>query len=201
MIRRAALASLAVAALGVGTLGHATEGFRAITAEGARRFDVESHPRVLPDVSLEDQDGIHFRFGDYKGRLILVEFFYTRCPTICTRLTAAFQTLNERLSVDRDRAPVLIGITFDPSNDTRSALGDYARAYGADGRTWRFARIADANGLKALLDSFGVVVIDDGMGGFDHNAAIHFVDAGGRLARIYDIEDTAAVLTDLAAVR
>lgn len=201
MIRRAALASLAVAALGVGTLGHATEGFRAITAEGARRLDVESRPRVLPDVSLEDQDGIHFRLGDYKGRPILVEFFYTRCPTICTRLTAAFQTLNERLSVGRDRAPVLIGITFDPSNDTRSALDDYARAYGADGRTWRFARTADANGLKALLDSFGVVVIGDGMGGFDHNAAIHFVDAGGRLARVYDIEDTSVVLADLAAAQ
>lgn len=201
MIRRAALASLAVAALGVGTLGHATEGFRAITAEGARRLDVESRSRVLPDVSLEDQDGVPFRLGDYKGRPVLIEFFYTRCPTICTQLTAAFQHLNETLPAHRDRAPVLIGITFDPANDTRNALGDYARAYGADGRTWRFARTADANGLKALLDAFGVVVIDDGMDGFDHNAAIHFVDAGGRLARIYDIEDTAAVLADMATIQ
>lgn len=201
MIRRAALASLAVAALGVGTLGHATEGFRAVTAEGARRLDVESRPRTLPDVSLEDQDGAHFRLGDYKGRPVLVEFFYTRCPTICTQLTAAFQRLNETLPTRNARAPVLIGITFDPANDARAALNDYARAHGADGRTWRFARTADAEGLKTLLDSFGIVVIDDGMGGFDHNAAIHFVDAGGRLARVYDIEDTAVVLADLAATQ
>lgn len=201
MIRRAALASLAVAALGGGALGHATEGFRAITAEGARRLSIEAKPRSIPDVLLEDQDGARFRLGDYKGRPVLVEFFYARCPTVCTRLTAAFQTLNAALPADRDRAPVLIGITFDPIHDTRATLRDYAHAYGADGRTWRFARAVDAGDLKTLLDAFGVVVIDDGMGGFNHNTAIHFVDAGGRLARVYDIEDTATVLADMAAIR
>ena len=201
MIRRAILASLAVAALGFAAVGHATEGFRVITAEGARRLDVEAQPRVLPDVLLEDQDGVRFRLGDYAGRPVLIEFFYTRCPTVCTRLTAAFQTLNATMPAGGDRTPVLVGITFDPTHDTRDALRDYARAYGADGRAWRFARTADSMDLKSLLESFGVVVIDDGIGGFDHNAAIHFVDAGGRLARIYDIEDTPAVLADLAAIR
>lgn len=201
MIRRAILASLAVAALGFAAIGHATEGFRAITAEGARRLSIEARPRLLPDVALADQNGTAFRLSDYKGRPVLVEFFYTRCPTVCTRLTAAFQTLSATIPAGGDGTPVLVGITFDPTHDTRDALRDYARAYGADGRTWRFARTADANGLKALLDAFGVVVIDDGMGGFDHNTAIHFVDAGGRLARIYDIEDTAAVLADLTAIR
>lgn len=201
MIRRAILASLAVTALGFAAIGHATEGFRAITAEGARRLDIEAQPRALPDVLLEDQNGIRSRLGDYAGRPVLVEFFYTRCPTVCTRLTAAFQTLNATMPAGGDKTPVLVGITFDPTHDTRDALRDYARAHGADGRRWRFARVADPGGLKTMLDAFGVVVIDDGMGGLDHNAAIHFVDAGGRLARIYDIEDTAAVLTDLAAIR
>lgn len=201
MIRRAILASLAVAALGVGTLGHATEGFRAITAEGARRLDVAARPRALPEALLEDQDGGHFRLGDYAGQSILVEFFYTRCPTICTRLTGAFQTMHGALKNRGSGSPILVGITFDPAHDTRDALHDYARAYGADGRAWRFARIANPGDLKAMLDAFGVVVIDDGMGGFDHNAAIHVVDAGGRLARVYDVEDTAIVLADMAAIR
>lgn len=199
MILRAALASVVAAALGVAAIGHATEGFRVVTAEGARRLDVAAHPRAVPDALLEDKDGRRFRLGDYQGRPVLVEFFYTRCASICTRLTGAFQVLDRALPAGTLFDPVLIGISFDPENDTPSALRDYGRAYGADGRSWRFARPVDGPGLAALLKAFGVVVVPDGEGGFDHNAAIHLIDRKGRFARVYDIEDTSVVLTDLGA--
>ena len=80
MIRRAILASLAVAALGFAAVGHATEGFRAITAEGARRLSIETKPRSLPDVALEDQNGTASRLSDYKGRPVLIEFFLHSMP-------------------------------------------------------------------------------------------------------------------------
>jgi protein SCO1/2 len=51
--------------------------------------------------------------------------------------------------------------------------------------------------LRALLDTFGVVVIPDGMGGFVHNAAIHLVDEEGRLGAIYDLGEERAVLAAL----
>jgi protein SCO1/2 len=40
----------------------------------------------------------------------------------------------------------------------------------------------------------GVVVIDDGFGGFAHNAAIHIVRADGRLVRIFDFNEPEAAL-------
>lgn len=42
--------------------------------------------------------------------------------------------------------------------------------------------------LKRLLDAFGIVVIPDGLGGFEHNAALHLLGRDGRLVLIGDID-------------
>jgi protein SCO1/2 len=189
MIVRSLLASLAALTAGVVALGYATDGFRVVTAEGARRLAVAESPRPLPDVELEDQDGRRFRLDDYRGRPMLVGFFYSRCPTVCTQVSEAFYRLHTALPAAGNHAPVVISITFDPATDTIQAIRDYGRAFGADGRAWRFARPRDARARDALLAAFGIVVILDEFGGFDHNAAIHVVDRQGRLARIYDLDE------------
>jgi protein SCO1/2 len=192
MIARPLLASLAALAAGAVALDYATDGFRVVTAEGARRLAVAESPRLLPDVELEDQDGRRFRLNDYRGRPLLVGFFYTRCPTVCTQVNDAFHRLRAALPAEGEGAPVVINITFDPGADTIEAIRDYGRAFGADGRTWRFARPRDSAARDALLAAFGIVVIPDTFGGFDHNAAIHMVDRQGRLARIYDLDEVDA---------
>ena len=189
---RAVVGALAVVAAGVGALAWASDGFRVVTAEGARRLAVAESPRPLPDVVLEDQDGRHFRLSDYRGRRVAVEFFFSRCPTVCGTMTQAFQRLDEGLKRDGRAGPAIVSISFDPTHDTPERLVDYARAFGADGRRWRFARPADAGALAALLHAAGVVVIRDAAGGFVHNAAIHLLDPEGRLARIDDVADVAA---------
>jgi peroxiredoxin len=35
-------------------------------------------------VRLRDQNGSIFSLGDYRGRPLLVDFIYTRCPTLCS---------------------------------------------------------------------------------------------------------------------
>lgn len=196
MIGRAVAASLAVTAAGVVALAWITEGFRAATAEGARRLAVAASPRPLPDVAFEDQDGRPFRLADLRGRPIVVEFFYTRCPTVCSPLTAAFQRLDARLPKLGPDAPALVSVTFDLA-DTVGTIRDFGRAFGADGERWRFARPVEATGLTRLLESFGVTVIPDGEGGFVHNAAIHVIDREGRLTGIYDMEETDQVARNL----
>jgi protein SCO1/2 len=90
-----------------------------------------------------------------------------------------------------ERRLQLVSITFD-SLDTPARLREYAAHYEADGRSWRFARVRNARDLGDLLQSFGVVVISDGHGGFQHNAAMHVLDARGRLARVLDVEASPA---------
>jgi protein SCO1/2 len=183
---RTAVASLVICA-GGGALGwHFTDGFGAFTSEQARRSAVARSPRVIPATSLEDQNGRAFTFASYQGRPVAVDFVYTHCRSLCSLLSAGFQRLDR---VERTRAAEerlqLVSISFDP-RDTPDRLREYASHFGADGKNWRFARAKDARELAALLQAFGVVVIADGRGDFQHNAAVHLLATDGRLTRVLD---------------
>lgn len=182
-------ASLLVALVALAVFTWATDGWRAYTSETARRERVLRDPRPLPALALQDQDGRLFELDDYRGRTLAVEFIYTRCPSVCRSLGTTFRqirdaTVPRRLGSDF----ALLSISFDPAHDDVPALAAWAAAHGADGVHWRVARVRDAARLAPLLDAFGVVVIPDGLGGYEHNAAIHVLDRTGRLARIEDID-------------
>lgn len=198
MSMRGVLAATAVLMLGTAALWLGTDGFRAFTAEGARRLAVAEAPRALPPVWLQDRSGATLRLEDYDGKLILVTFIYTRCPDICTGLGDSFARIHEALpSQVLEREIALLSISFDARHDGPAELAAYAEQYETHGPAWRFARVADPMELKALLDTFGIVVIPDEYGGFEHNAAIHLVDRRGRLARIFDNDAPEVVLKEL----
>ncbi len=178
-----------VGALGIGGLWWSTDGFVSFTAEAARRAEILRAPRALPDVVLEDQDGSLFTLQDYRGKLLAVEFIYTRCTTICRTLGAAFRQIREHVPPPMlGNQFALVSISFDPARDAPEHLKSYGQAFGADGRHWRIARVHNAADLKPLLDAFGIVVIPDRLGGFEHNAALHLLDRDGRLAWIADVD-------------
>jgi protein SCO1 len=187
-----------VLAAGIGALSSATDGFRVVTSFGARQLVVERDPRGLPDVLLLDQNGRPFSLADYRGETVLVDFIYTRCPSICGVLGDDFRnvlTARGRSGVDSD----LLSISFDPANDDRRALRQYAARHGATAPHWRVAAPASQRGLNALLHAFGVVVIPDGFGGFVHSSAVYMIDRRGRLARILDVDAPSTLIA--AAVR
>ena len=184
------MAMMLMTVLGIGALWHGTDGFAAFTAESARRAEILRSPRALPAAVLEDQDGRTFSLQDYRGKLLAVEFIYTRCMTICRTLGIAFRQVRDHVPqpmLESDFA--LLSVSFDPARDDTASLKAYGDAHGADGRHWRIARVRNAADLQQLLDAFGIVVIPDGLGGFEHNAAIHLLDRGGRLALITDIDE------------
>jgi protein SCO1/2 len=185
MVRRCLIALPVALGAGVGALGFGTNGFRIFTSEGVRRDAVARAPRDLPDVALEDQDGRRFRLAELRGRVVLMEFIYTRCATICLALGATFQQLRERIARAHPGAGVqLLTVSFDPAYDDPPRLAAFAERHGGAGPDWCFARPLDDRGLAALLAACGIVVRPDRYGGFDHNAAIHLIDRAGRLARV-----------------
>lgn len=200
MMTRGFLPLLAiVAATGIAALAWETDGFRVVTSAGARQLSIERTPRLLPDVRLVDQDGHAFSLSSYEGRPVLVDFIYTRCPTLCGVLGDDFHGVLQLMSAGAGAQIDLISISFDPQNDDREALQLYGDRYGAKAPRWRIAAPADERSLAELLQGFGVVVIPDGMGGFIHNSAVYLVDARGRLARILDPDSPPQLLA--AALR
>lgn len=186
---RTVAATALTAFLGCGVFWRGTDGFEALTAETARRQAVLRSPQALPAAVLEDQDGRLFGLGEYRGRLLAVEFIYTRCTTLCRSLGMAFRQVRDGVPAEAlGREFALLSISFDPQHDDPAALRAYGRSYDADGIHWRLARVRDEAQLRALLEAFGIVVIPDRLSGYEHNAAIHLVDREGRLALISDID-------------
>ncbi|HEY5226861.1 MAG TPA: SCO family protein, partial [Methylovirgula sp.] len=145
---------------------------------------------------LVDQDGHPFSLADYRGRTVLVDFSYTRCPGLCGVLGNDFHRV---LALSPDKDIELLSVSFDPQNDDREALNLYGDRFGARAPRWRIAVTADKSGLAALLRTFGVIVIPDGIGGFVHDGAIYVMDPRGRFAHI--IEPDASPQLIVAAVR
>ncbi len=175
-----------------------TDGLNAFTSEGARRYRVERQPLPLPHVQLTDTDGEAFSIGDFHGKTLLVDFIFTYCTEVCPLMTERFLDLQQRLQAGHLREQVaLLTISFDPARDTLETLSDYARAADADTTVWKFAMVSEREQLPMLLDAFGIVAIATPNGQFEHNAAIHRVDATGRLVKIYDYTATPSILHDL----
>lgn len=187
-------ASVGVFALFVGAVHLVTGGFASWTLEAARRARVERAGLRAPAVPLIGRDGAPLvAWGDRSttpadGRLLIVDFIYTRCPSVCNALGGSFQQMQQRLSDDPAVASRirLLSLSIDPANDRSADLDDYARRHRADPALWTVAAPVDAQGVDTFRRRWGVVAIPDGAGGFVHNGGIHLIDAGGTVRGIFD---------------
>jgi protein SCO1 len=194
---RTRLACAAVFCAALFSAGSLTRGFTVFTSEEARKLAVQSAPQTLPSIRLLDAAGQTLDLRDVtKGgrKLVLLDFFFTRCESVCLALGSQFQRLQSEI-VQRglqDRI-ALLSISFDAAHDTPAALTAYAQRMHADPAIWHFVAPASSADLAAALRGFDVVVIPDKLANFQHNAAIHVLDYSGKLACIIDYEaaDTA----------
>ena len=195
MLRTALLACL-LALAGYASAAWLTHDFQIWTAEGARRLEVAQHPVPVPPVTV-DGPGMAAQplpaLLAQGGGVTLVDFIYTRCQTVCLSLGSSFQQLQAALQADRaagQRANVrLLSISFDGAHDHPAALRAYAQGLRADPALWRFVRVPDAAQEQALLRRLGVVVVPDGRGDYEHNAALLVFDARGRMVRVFDVAE------------
>ncbi len=191
---RAWAAALAVAVAGAAALWVATDGLAALTTEGARRLAAVRDTPVVPPRRVQTMDGGREVLPAGDGRVSLIEFIYTTCPTICQSAGADMAVLRDQIAAAGLGAQVrLVSVSFDPETDDVPQLASYGELHGADGSIWTIAR-PDPADLPELLDIFGVTVIADAYGGYEHNAAILVVGPDGRLRAILDVDDVAGAV-------
>ncbi len=195
---RTSLASAALVLSGAALLAGATDGFRAFTAEAARRIAVRERSVMVPRVMLETQSGERIEITDLRGRWLLVDFIYTGCTTLCLALGSDFARLQDDLAGPIAQGRVrLLSISFDPSNDPPRELAAYLRRFHSRGAGWLAARPTNNAGLAELKQRFGITILPDGFGGYAHNAAIHLVDPQGRIVEIVDLGARSEIIESL----
>jgi protein SCO1/2 len=200
---RTAAASVIFLLLGIWAAWAMTEGFAVLTSEQARRLGIARKQPAVPDIQLTDQTGLTFRFDEWvrqTNKLLIVDFVYTNCQSICRVRGTEFQQL-QRAIIERglqDRVH-LLSVSFDPEHDSPAVLRLYAEHMQARPDAWTFATVSNARDLDALLKTFDVTVIPDQQGGYQHNAALVWVAPSARLVRVtnYDASDRFSLLDEL----
>jgi protein SCO1/2 len=194
---RSILVIALVIVAGLSSLAAATDGFNAWTSESARRLAVLASPRLLPDIELENIHGERFSLRFLAKERVIVDFFYAGCDTFCVTLGNSMFRLQEAMK-ERDHVRFL-SISFDPRDD-RKRLAHYAARLRADSERWTVARPVHREDMPRVLEAFGINVIPDNLGGYVHNAALHLVLPGNRLAFIADYDKPEKVLERLEAI-
>ena len=173
-----------------------TSGFEVWTYEGRRQVMLRAGALRASAVTLHAAPNDVPRLWQHTNvpsAAYLVDFIYTRCPSVCRSLGTEYQQMQSelgRLAVDATgRGQVrLVSISFDVEHDCLAHLAQFSTALGADPVHWTVAVPASKDEAKTLLKSLGVVVIPDGLGGFVHNGSIHLLDQRGQLRGLYEFD-------------
>jgi protein SCO1/2 len=137
-----------------------------------------------PDFALVDQDAQPLSLAALRGKVVLLDFVYTRCPGPCPILTGIHQAVRAGLSaVQRERVQ-LVSITLDPAHDTPEVLRAYASARRIETRGWAFVT-GPAGDVDAVARAYGVGHLRPRTGEIEHTVATFLIDREGRIARRY----------------
>ena len=189
---------LGVFTAGLAAIFQATAGGTAFTTETLRRAAVLQAPMAVPDFVVVDAQGqvqgLRNLLGQ-GGRVVIVDFVYTRCTTLCLALGTVFQQLQSQIVRQglQDRVG-LLSISFDPLQDRPPELAAYAQRMQMQAAVWQLVSLRSEADRRRLLDSFGIMVVPAPLGEFEHNAALHVVSPEGRLVRILGLDESSAAL-------
>jgi protein SCO1 len=91
------------------------------------------------NVEVTTQDGRTLRFYDdvMKGKIVLINFFFTECDAICPMMTENLVHVQELLGPRVGNDIFMVSISLEPEHDTPEVLAAYAKTYGV-GPGWLF---------------------------------------------------------------
>lgn len=148
---------------------------------------------AVPGFRFVDQDGRPFSRASLAGRPWVADFIFTRCPSVCPRMTRTLAELRPRLGEQVE----LVSFSVDPDFDTPERLRRFAAAHGAEAQRWHFLTGPSTEVQKAVTDGFKIPV--DRTGGEDdflsivHGVHLVLVDGQGRIRGYYDSTDPDAL--------
>lgn len=140
----------------------------------------------IGDFQLINQDGQLKSTADWNDKIVVADFFFTHCPTVCPKMTKSLIRIQEAFKTD---AEILISsFTVDPERDSSAQLKKYARQYNVDTRNWNLLTGDKKEIYKLARNSF-MLVATDGDGGpedFIHSENLVLVDKQKRIRGYYN---------------
>ncbi|MGV8945891.1 MAG: SCO family protein [Lutibacter sp.] len=144
----------------------------------------------VADFSLINQNGETITQNDYKDKIYVTDFFFTRCMTICPVMTNNMGKLQEIFKNDDDVKFLSLSVT--PEMDSIPILKEYAIKKGVNDAKWNITT-GDKKHIYELARKSYFAVIDEGDGGlqdFIHTENFILVDKKRQIRGFYDGTDS-----------
>ena len=143
-------------------------------------IDGETQNRKAPEFGFINQDRLAFTSNDLEGKIYVVDFFFTSCPSICPIMSANMSKLQDRFSGFDDFE--LVSFTVDPKRDTPQRLKEYADDRMANTEKWNFLT-GQQDSLYSVAYDYLSSAMEDSLapGGFLHTEYFVLVDKEGNI--------------------
>ncbi len=144
-------------------------------------IEINNERKKVPSFSFTNQNGKIITNKDYEGKVYVIEFFFTTCPTICPRMNANLvQIQNTFKGFDNFG---VASFTINPENDTSEVLKAYADKYGVTNPNWNLMTGDQIEIYKLANEGFNLYTAEDdnAEGGFEHSGNFALIDKNGYL--------------------
>ncbi len=144
---------------------------------------------TISDFNLINQNGEIVTQEDYKDKIYITDFFFTRCQSICPIMTNNMVKIQEEFLDDTDIMMLSLSVT--PVMDSIPVLREYATTKGVIDSKWNITT-GDKKHIYELARKSYFAVVEKGDGGmqdFIHTPNFILVDKKKQIRGIYDGTD------------
>lgn len=170
---------------------YVVDGIDTVVEDGTTYYDSIYHK--VADIALTNQLGKEISVNkDLADKIVVVNFFFTTCPTICPKLTQHVKMLQNAFKKN-DTTVHMVSISVDPERDTVPAIRAYADNIGADHDHWWFLTGERGKIYNYAYNELHVVMGEGGQGveDFVHTQSLVLLDKDRNIRGYYDGLDTA----------
>ena len=163
----------------------------------AVQYHVPAAGDQVPDFALLNQSGKTIHIDQFRGRVVLMTFIYTRCTLadFCPRMSRNFAEIDKALAGDAAlyAKTHLISVSFDPTYDTPAVLRSYGGAYTGEYTKEKFAHwdfaAPPVKELPEMTEFFDVGVMPGQNKSLTHSLSTVLIGKDGKVVAWYPTND------------
>lgn len=154
---------------------------------GKTTFDTLWHQ--VGDLKLTNQLGQNVNMGELRGKVIVLDYFFTHCPTICPMMAVSVKKLQSSLTADS--LVQFVSISVDPEHDDVPRLQWWANKFEVNPDNWWLATGNKEDIYHYALNETKASVADVGVDtGFIHTQNLFLIDKSGVVRGWYNALDS-----------
>jgi protein SCO1/2 len=133
----------------------------------------------VPEFTLTNQNNKTITNESYDGKVYVVEFFFSTCPTICPKMNANLIQIQQQFKGLKHFG--IASITINPENDTPEVLKQHAKELEINSENWHFLTGDKAYIYKVANKGFNIYAAqnNNANGGFEHSGLFALIDKQG----------------------